>query len=516
MLAGVLLATILALLPAPAGARSRSVQVPHATFSLPVRNGVESFTVRLAHGTPPEPPLVLYAARPANLDCRAAFFDYSVTQMNPNETALGTVRLTLRCAHVPAGARVTLKLRDPILLKVPIRRSAGRIAFSLDKPPGSVRPLVRLHTGRIGGPCRVRGARSRIRRLRLDFTSGVTCGRPIIRRATAVLTIGGLLRSRSTPGRSSTGRSAATPPPRTSLGDTPITCTGQGTVNVTCRQSLDLWAWRTISESINSFSGCPAGYHYTNPGWPGFLWNEVPDVGPRGDGSFFGVWTFTNWAWTHRTLNLTWFCSLSAPQLVTRPAVIGAAVVGRTLSCTNGTWNGYPNRFDNYVWLRAGNVVSTGRQYTVTNDDAPFSLQCEVLAHNAVGSTRGRSLGTPPVVFGPPQQFYNPTLLKWDGLSYSIPVPGPGDGVVEGGDWLLCKPGLTEEPHSTAYQWMQNGRGFNGPQPIPGATSNQYHVADTQAGSQLLCQVTATNQAGSTTALSPSTGTIQKSGGGLN
>ena len=518
MLAGVLLATILCLLPAPAVARGRSVRVPHATYSLAVHNGVGSFMVRLAHGTPPEPPVVLYETHPANLDCRATYFDYSVTQLTPNRTALGTLQLRLRCNHVPAGARVRLKLRDPIVLRVPIRRSSGRVAFSLDKPPGRVLPLVRLRTNRIGGPCRTRGTRLRIRRLRLDITSGVTCGRPL-RRYTAVLSIGGLLRSRSTRGRSSTGRSAATPPARmTAAGDTPITCTGRRTVTVTCRQSLHVRSWRTIFESY-TFSGCPVGYHYTKDGWPGFLWSEVPDVGPRSDGSFFGWWTFSNWALLTRTLNLTWFCGLSAPQLVTPPRVNGVAVVGRSLSCTNGTWNGYPNRFDNYAWLRNGDVVSVGQQYTVTSADDGFFLACEVLAHNAVGSTRGTSLATPRVVSGPPQAYLPPTLLKWGEFHYSIPVPGPGSSRVSGEDWLLCKPGaFTVEAHSYTYQWLQYGPGpgVRPGSPIPGETKNQYQVADSQAGSQVLCQVTATNQAGSTTTVSASTGTIQKGGGGIN
>jgi hypothetical protein len=474
-----------------------------------VRDGVGSFTVSLADGNPPEPPLVLYDPHPANLDCSATHFGYSVSQLDPNQTAIGTLSLRMRCKHVPAGARISLKLRDPIVLRVPIRRSRGRVAFSLDKPPGRVLPLVSLRTYRIGGPCRTQGATLRVRRLRLDFTSGVTCGR-LTRHSTAVLTIGGLLRSRSAPSRSLTARSAATPLARAAAEDTPITCTGQGTVTATCRQSLHLWAWRTISKSY-TFDGCPAGYHYTPLGWPGWQFSRVPDVGPTADGDFFGVWTFTNWAWVARTLNLTWFCGLSAPRSIAPPAVTGAAVVGHSLSCTNGTWNGYPNRFDNHQWLRDGNVVSAGQQYTVASGDYHHSLQCSLLAHNAVGSTTGTSVSTPQVVKGPPQSTGAPTLLKWDGLHYSIAVPGPGNSTVRDGSWLRCTSNTSGwlDAHSITFQWLLDG------QTLGGANGDQYHVASTQVGHQLSCRATATNQAGSASAVSASTGTIVKGGPGI-
>jgi hypothetical protein len=519
MMAGLLVAAILCLLPTLAVARGRSTRAVHATYSLPVRDGVGSFTVSLPDRNPPVPPLVLYDAHPANLDCRATNFGYSVSQLDPNQTAIGTLSLRMRCKHVPAGARISLKLRDPIVLRVPIRRSSGRIAFSLDKPPGNVLPLVSLRTYRIGGPCRTRRTTLRVRRLRLDFTSDVTCGR-LTRHSTAVLTIGGLLRSRSASGTSLTARSAATlararsaatPLARAAAaGDTAITCTGQGTVTATCRQSLSLWPWRTIAKSYN-FDGCPAGYRYTPNGWPGWLFSRVPDVGPTADGDFFGVWTFTNWAWTYRTLNLTWFCGLSAPQPITPPAVTGAAVVGNSLSCTNGTWNGYPNRFDNYQWLRDGDVVSASQQYTVASGDYHHSLQCSVLAHNAVGSTTGRSLSTPQVVKAPPQSIGTPSLLKWDGLRYSIAVPGPGNSTVRDGSWLLCSSSASSwiDAHSVTFQWLLDGR------PIAGASRDQYHVPSTQVGHQLSCRATATNQAGSASAVSASTGPIVQGGPGI-
>jgi Carboxypeptidase regulatory-like domain len=522
MMAGVLVAAILWLLPAPAVARGRLVQVPHATYTLPVRNGVWSFTVRLAHRNPLVPPLVLYDAHPANLDCSAIFFDYRVSQLAANEKAIGTVRLRMRCKHVPVGARISLRLRDPIVRRVPIRRSTGRVAFSLDKPPGRVRPLVSLRAERIGGRCRTRGARLRIRRLRLDFASGVTCER-VTRRSTAVLMIGGLLRSSSTHGTSLTRRSAATPPVRATreaVGDTPIDCgLGQGVVTVTCSQSLDMWGWRSISESF-TFAGCPAGYHYTPGAYPGWLWSVVPDNGSWSVADFAGDWWVTNWSWTHRTLNLTWYCGLSAPQLITPPTIVGAAVVGRTLSCTNGTWNGYPNRFDDYEWTNGqGDEVALGQQYTVTSADYNGPLQCWVRAHNAVGSTPAASAYSPTVVNGPPYLIFDtsPTMDKWDGSSYSLPVPGSGQPV-HGESWLLCSPGVWAETQNSAsaitFQWLQYGPGPANPpgSPISGATHSQYQVANTQAGSQVRCQVTASNQAGSTTAVSALSGIIHQEG----
>jgi hypothetical protein len=184
--------------------------------------------------------------------------------------------------------------------------------------------------------------------------------------------------------------------------------------------------------------------------------------------------------------------------------------VGNSLSCTNGTWNGYPNRFDNYQWLRDGDVVSAGQQYTVASGDYHHSLQCSVLAHNAVGSTTGRSLSTPQVVKAPPQSVGTPSLLKWDGLSYTIAVPGPG-GTVRDGSWLLCSSSTSSwiDAHSVTFQWLLDGR------PIAGASRDQYHVPSTQVGHQLSCRATATNQAGSASAVSASTGPIVQGGPGI-
>jgi hypothetical protein len=455
---------------------------------------------------------VLYEAHPANLDCSVTYFDYSVSQLAPNQTAVGTLWLKLRCQHVPAGARVSLKLRDPIVLRVPIRNSTGRVAFSLDKPPGSGLPLVSLRTYRIGGPCRLHDTRLRISRLRLEASSSVTCGR-LTRQSTAVLTIGGLLRSRSTQGTSLTGRSAATPRARaTAAAAEQITCTGQGAVTATCKQSLNMWRARTVFKDYN-FDGCPKGYHYTPVGWPGWEYSAYPSFENTSDGDFLGWWTFSNWG-GEKTLNLSWRCDLSKPSVVTGPEVLGGPmIVGRSVSCTNGTWNGYPNRFDDYEWVRepSGDVVAVGQQYTVASDDYHHTLQCGVRAHNAVGSSFAESPPTIEVVKGPPQSIAKPTMLKWSGFSYSIPVPGPGPGTVQGEDWLRCTSNASSwiDAHSITFQWLQDGY------PIPGATGDQYHVADTQAGRQVSCQATASNQAGSTSAVSASSGPIQKGGGGL-
>jgi peptidoglycan/xylan/chitin deacetylase (PgdA/CDA1 family) len=77
----------------------------------------------------------------------------------------------------------------------------------------------------------------------------------------------------------------------------------------------------------------------------------------------------------------------SRPAFRARPKVSGRPGVGRTLTCSRGSWNGSPTRFA-FTWLRDGKVViGHGARYVIRTADRGHSIRCSVTAGNAKGAT---------------------------------------------------------------------------------------------------------------------------------
>ena len=73
-----------------------------------------------------------------------------------------------------------------------------------------------------------------------------------------------------------------------------------------------------------------------------------------------------------------------APVNTTRPVISGTPEVGRTLTCSSGTWTGAPTY--SFLWLRGGVIVGNAPSYLVASADAGRTLTCTVLASTAAGS----------------------------------------------------------------------------------------------------------------------------------
>jgi NHL repeat len=75
------------------------------------------------------------------------------------------------------------------------------------------------------------------------------------------------------------------------------------------------------------------------------------------------------------------------PSLTTVGTVTGTAEVGKALTCANGTWAGSPTF--TRQWLRNGAPIAaaTATSYTLVAADRGTSVQCQVKATNAGGST---------------------------------------------------------------------------------------------------------------------------------
>ena len=88
-----------------------------------------------------------------------------------------------------------------------------------------------------------------------------------------------------------------------------------------------------------------------------------------------------------------------APVNNTPPVITGAANVGETLNCSQGSWDNRPNAFS-YQWLRDGNNISgaTSPQYTIVGADGSTSLSCRVAASNIRGSGSAASNVVRPIV----------------------------------------------------------------------------------------------------------------------
>jgi hypothetical protein len=97
--------------------------------------------------------------------------------------------------------------------------------------------------------------------------------------------------------------------------------------------------------------------------------------------------------------------SKSGPANSVRPALSGSAVVGGTLSVTNGTWSPTPSSFTRQ-WQRCtadgttcANISgATGQTYGVRSDDAGHRLRALVTAHTSTGEQTTAASNTSGVV----------------------------------------------------------------------------------------------------------------------
>jgi hypothetical protein len=92
----------------------------------------------------------------------------------------------------------------------------------------------------------------------------------------------------------------------------------------------------------------------------------------------------------------------SAPTSSTRPAISGAAIVGRRLRASTGTWAGTPPLRYAYQWQACRRACTnlfgaTGSAYLLRGRDAGARIRVEVTAVNALGTGLAASAGVGPV-----------------------------------------------------------------------------------------------------------------------
>jgi hypothetical protein len=169
------------------------------------------------------------------------------------------------------------------------------------------------------------------------------------------------------------------------------------------------------------------------------------------------------------------------PEDKSPPSVSGAKVVGETLTCAAGSWEGLPKPTFSYRWLGITGPAS-GNSYVIQKGDRGHQLYCEVTATNIEGTTSARS-----AAFEIPA--IPPKLVSGPSISGTSP---PVVGTV-----LTCNSKWAGEPEpAIGYVWLTDGGA------IEGATASTYVVTKFEQGHLIACEVVATNAAGTERAVS--------------
>jgi hypothetical protein len=190
--------------------------------------------------------------------------------------------------------------------------------------------------------------------------------------------------------------------------------------------------------------------------------------------------------------------------------VSGNPVTGQQLTADPGTWTGWPTPALSYQWLDCDPGGSpcqaianaTGATYTVAGSDVGNTIEVQVTGTNDPGSgpvsVSAVSDPTAPVAVAPspspPSNSVRPTVSGASVTGQTL-VASPG----EWSGWPT--PALTD-------QWLTCDAAAANCQAIAGATATSYTLAASDAGHTIAVQVTGTNTAGQTMAVSTPTAVV--------
>ncbi len=114
------------------------------------------------------------------------------------------------------------------------------------------------------------------------------------------------------------------------------------------------------------------------------------------------------------------------------PKLAGTPLVGRTLSCSQGAWEGSPTGYT-YTWLRNGSPMAgqTGNTYVVQIADWGASISCQVTASNGGGEYMigGLPSGSYSVEFSRGAGGGNYERQSYSGPPVSVTPPGTTSGI---------------------------------------------------------------------------------------
>lgn len=187
---------------------------------------------------------------------------------------------------------------------------------------------------------------------------------------------------------------------------------------------------------------------------------------------------------------------LGVPVSFRAPTVAGTAGQGHLISATPGVWSQSPTSYA-YQWQRCAangsgcaNIPgATATGYVLTVSDVGHTVRVAVSAHNAAGTASFVQSGATALVVAVPASTAAPVLS--------------GTAVV--GRTLTTTAGAWNTRATFTYSWLRCNAAGIGCSAIAGATSTTYVATIGDRGSTLVSRVTASNLAGTATALSTHT-----------
>ncbi len=205
----------------------------------------------------------------------------------------------------------------------------------------------------------------------------------------------------------------------------------------------------------------------------------------------------------------------AGPSEIAPPVISGAAIVGRTLTGSPGTWSGVQPITYKFQWLRcqaaAGDDSSTSScsnisggtttSYTTASSDLGFRLRFRVKANNRQGSGQSTSAATSVVTTegGKPANSAPPTIS--------------GSALV--GSTLTAATGswVGDQPITFSYKWLRCDGDGNACK-ATGKTAKTYKVVQEDVKRRLRVQIVAKNSRGSGDAFSTPTDVVPDTGSG--
>jgi hypothetical protein len=194
--------------------------------------------------------------------------------------------------------------------------------------------------------------------------------------------------------------------------------------------------------------------------------------------------------------------SAAAPSNVAPPSITGTAQDGQTLTANTGSWSGTPPISYAYQWRScnpagagcADIAGATASTYALAPTDVGTTVRVAVTASNAGGSSTAVSNATAVVGAVPPTNNSAPTVSG---------TPRDGETLTAGsGSWSGTP------PLAYAYQWRRCNAGGGGCVDIIPFNGSSYTLAAADIGSTIRVAVTASNWAGSSTAVSSATAVV--------
>ena len=207
--------------------------------------------------------------------------------------------------------------------------------------------------------------------------------------------------------------------------------------------------------------------------------------------------------------------SQAVPHNTVEPVISGNAIVGSTLTATNGNWTGTAPINFAYQWVRcptsggkpdgsdcASISGATTSSYVIGSADGGKRLRIRVTASNADGSVTVASNATPIIAAAGSGR---PRNTKAPSISGSLSPGATLHGDV--GTWTGA------QPITFTLQWLRCGAGGGSCFELSGQTSDSYVLHNADSGHTLRIRVVARNRDGKRSALSGPTGVVS---GGSN